>query len=132
MKSYQFQDQEVQAEWFIFGPETYAKLKAIRARIPEEVNARSRNLEKLIEDLMDVRFDVADWLAKCEEFENLAHGEALTKLYELNPKMSVTILKEQAGAQVANVVALHAFCRHVFSSIESATMSAMSLLRKAP
>jgi len=132
VKSYVFQDQQIQKEWEAFNPEAMRKLQAINAKVPKDLNSRTKGIEGIIEDLMSEQFSIAKTLAEIEYFQETANAEALIGLYNEQPKTSVTILKEEAHGMVAQVTALHAFGKYVWQGIERALIAATSLLRKAP
>jgi hypothetical protein len=132
MNSYVFKSPEIQEKWKIFGGMAYDRLKVISAKVPKDINFRTKGIEDLLEHLMDEQFEIAELLGKIEYYYELAGAEVMTRLYEENPKTSVTILKEQAGGEYANITALKAFGSHIWSAMERAMMSCQSLLKRTP
>jgi len=132
LKAYVFKSEDIQKKWETFGPDTYERLKSVSARIPKDLNLRTKGIEDIIERLMDEQFEIAELLGLIDYYYELACAEVMTQLYEENPKTSVTILKEQAGGEYANLTALKAYGSHVWGAMERAMMCAQSLLKRVP
>jgi hypothetical protein len=132
LTSYVFKSKEIQEKWETFGKSAYDRLKEVSAKIPKDINLRTKGIEDIIERLMDEQFDIAELLGKVEYYYEIACAEVMTGLYENSPKTSVTVLKEQAGGEYANITALKAFGSHVWSAMERAMMCAQSLLKRVP
>jgi hypothetical protein len=132
VNTYTFKSPSIQKEWEEFGQKAYDDLNAISAKVPKDINFRTKGIEDILENLMDIQFDTAKLLGRIEYFYEVACAEVMTKLYDDNPKTSVTVLKEQAGGKYANITALKAYGSHVWSAMERAMMCAQSLLKRVP
>lgn len=132
MGDYQFKNGEIQARWLAFHIEADKKLRAVNAKIPKDLTLRTRNIESIIENLMEEQFEIAKLLAKVEYFYETASSEAIMEAYEKDPKMSTTIIKAKAEGEIANLTALMSYGKFVWQGIERALMSAQSLYKKAP
>ena len=132
IKPYQFKSAEIEAQWIVFCPKAGAKLRVIQAKVPKDLPTRTKSLEEIIENLMSVQFDIAETMAQIEYYYEVANAEAVMEIYEKNPKASTTLIKIEAGGEVAQITALLAYSKFVWSGIERALMSAQSLLKRCP
>ncbi len=132
MNIYKFNEEEVQKEWEAFRPLVYRALREIGEHMPKRPNPKSQEIEELIRYIMDKRFEVSEHMGKIEEFRDLAYAEVMMDLWEANPKQSTTLMKAEADGKISSVTGLHAFTKHIWSSLEGAMMGAQSLLRAMP
>jgi hypothetical protein len=127
-----FKDEKIQSEWLDFNVSAYEKIKALSAKVPHDLNTRTKGIEQIIETLMQEQFEIAETLATIKYFYDVAYAEAVMERYEENPKMSTTLIKAEAEGDVAQITQLNAYGSHIWQAIERALMSAQSLLKRVP
>jgi hypothetical protein len=129
---YIFENAEIQARWKTFYPETWKMLRALKAKMPNDINTRTKDIESIIEWIMTENEKMADLVAQIGQFRDVAYSEAMMKIYEEFPKQSTTLIKAESDGLISQVTYLLAYAENLWKMLERNGMLAQSLLRRQP
>ena len=131
MKPYTFSDKAVQEKWADYYPKTWKALKEMKMKMPE-LNSRTRDLERIIEWIMQENENLAEVLAQIQQFMDLAHAESMMRFREAAPKESTTIIGAQSDGEISQVTFLLGYATNLWKTLDRNGINAASLLKRQP